>query len=492
MAFVLRKPPDLSPKMEAFPYQMEAVRAVQNCPYAAIFHEQGLGKTKMAIDIALHWLERDISDTIFIVTKKSLVKNWDDEIKIHSHLRPRVLSDNRRANSHALDAPVLIYILNYEVCLSNFDLIKMFQKTCRVSAILDESQKIKNPEAKLTESFLELADGFVRKIIMTGTPVANRPYDLWSQIKFLDGGKSLGEDFDIFKAQTDIPDGKIDHEYGDVLEGINQKIKGFSIRETKKSSGIDLPEKTILTHKVIMSAEQLRIYESYRDDLCLEVKNEFGNFTDRADEILKRLLRLVQCASNPFLVDQSYSEEPAKFIKLKQLLEEEIGGRKAIIWTSFIDNAEWLAKKLSDRSPAIVHGSIGIDRRNEDIDRFKLDSDCKILVATPGAAKEGLTLTVANHSVFYDRSFSLDDYLQAQDRIHRISQKEHCFIHNILAEDTIDEWIDRLLYAKHMVAQVAQGDIKGNQGEDLYELDLSEMLNSVLYPKKHEGEEIYD
>ena len=70
-------------------------------------------------------------------------------------------------------------------------------------------------------------------------------------------------------------------------------------------------------------------------------------------------------------------------------------------------------------------------------------------MATPGAAKEGLTLTCANHAIFYDRSFSLDDYLQAQDRIHRISQTRECYIHNMIATDTVDEWVDILLTAKY-------------------------------------------
>ena len=488
MAFVLRKPPDLSPKMNAFPYQMEAVEAVRNRPYAAIFHEQGLGKTKMAIDIMLYWLENDIADTAFIITKKALVKNWDDEIRAHSHLSPRILSDNRRANSHALDAPVLVYILNYEVCLNNFDLIEMFQKTCRIGAILDESHKIKNPESKLTECFLNLANGFVRKIIMTGTPAANRPYDIWSQIKFLDGGESLGEDFGTFKTQTDIPDGRSDYKYGNALEEINEKIRGFSLRETKESSGIDLPEKTIETHYVPMASEQARIYTNYRDNLRHEFSLGNDVQEDKAEDVLKRLLRLVQCASNPLLVDATYSEEPAKLTKLKTLLKETIQPSKTIIWTSFIENAEWLAEQFPENQPALVHGSLDIETRNDAIDRFKHQDSCQILVATPGAAKEGLTLTVANHAVFYDRSFSLDDYLQAQDRIHRISQTEACFIHNLIAEDTIDEWVDRLLYAKYIAAQIAQGDIKANQGKDLFEMDLSEMLDNVLNSEKVKGE----
>ena len=105
-----------------------------------------------------------------------------------------------------------------------------------------------------------------------------------------------------------------------------------------------------------------------------------------------------------------------------------------------------------------------------------------MLIATPGAAKEGLTLTVANHAIFFDRSFSLDDYLQAQDRIHRISQTRDCFIHNLIARDTIDEWVDVLLTAKYRAAQLAQGDIDAKTFRDIFRTDVSEVLQSVLFP----------
>lgn len=481
MAFALRKPPALSPKMAPFPYQIEAVRAVRDLPYAAVFHEQGLGKTKIALDLALHWLENDIVDTVFVVTKKSLVQNWVNEIRIHSHLSPRVLSDDRRANGHALDAPVLLYVMNYEVCLGNQDLMGLFLRTCRVAAILDESQKIKNPEAKLTQCFLDLADGFRRKVIMTGTPVANRPQDIWSQIKFLDDGQSLGNDFEAFKDETDIPHGKSDSEYGAILEEIAQKTRGFAIRETKKTSGIELPEKKILVHKVTLSPKQKEIYENYRDDLHHEIQTEGGTRKDDSEAVLKRLLRLVQCASNPYMIDPGYAEEPAKFAELTRLFATTVKESKVIVWTNFIANAAWLAEHLSSRSPAVVHGEMDIRHRNAELERFKNDDDCRTLVATPGVAKEGLTLTVANHAVFYDRSFSLDDYLQAQDRIHRISQKQDCFIHNLIAQDTIDEWVDQLLYAKFMAAQIAQGDASSAESDPLFEIDLSKMLSEVLH-----------
>ena len=103
-----------------------------------------------------------------------------------------------------------------------------------------------------------------------------------------------------------------------------------------------------------------------------------------------------------------------------------------------------------------------------------------MLVATPAAAKEGLTLTVANHAIFYDRSFSLDDYLQAQDRIHRISQYRPCHITNLIATGTIDEWVDVLLAAKHLAAKLGQGDITLDEYSKQAAYTYGEMIRDVL------------
>src|SRR6185295_11387695 len=99
------------------------------------------------------------------------------------------------------------------------------------------------------------------------------------------------------------------------------------------------------------------------------------------------------------------------------------------VWTSFTENADWLTRQLREYGAVKLHGKMAMEQRNAAIATFKQDAAARILVATPGAAKEGLTLTVANTAVFYDRNFSLDDYLQAQDRIHRISQTTPCYIY---------------------------------------------------------------
>ena len=482
MAFVLRRPPKLAPKRGAYPYQLDAVNSLITLKYAAVFHEQGLGKTKIAIDLLLLWLEQDLVDTVFIVTKKSLVQNWIDELAIHSYVTPRVLSGNRRANSMVLNSPVLVYVTNYEVISSNLELIQGFLATCRVGAVLDESHKIKNPDSQVSQSLQFLSENFVRRVIMTGTPVANRPYDIWSQIRFLDGGESLGHSFEDFKNRFDLP------KSASCRKGFEQSVKdmlacirSFVVRETKETAGIELPDKTILTHRVIMSPQQARIYSAYRDHMRYEISQDGETRHDDAEELLKRLLRLVQCASNPGLLEPKYSELPGKLTQLFKLLGEvDVSRNKIIVWSGFVDNITWLREELRDYSPAMVHGHMSIDERNASTHRFKNDPGCRILLATPGAAKEGLTLTVANHAVFYDRSFSLDDYLQAQDRIHRISQSKQCYVHNLIATDTIDEWVDALLNAKRQAAALAQGDISDLEFSTSFVDDLGELLEEVL------------
>ena len=491
MGFNLRRPPSLRPKHDAYPYQLDAVRSVMSLPYAAIFHEQGLGKTKIAIDLMLLWLDDDEVDTVFVVTKKMLVRNWIEELAAHSYVMPSVLSDDRRNNSLALNSPVLVYVLNYEVVATNIDLIREFLKTCRVGAILDESQKIKNPEARLTTCFHSIAAGFERRVIMTGTPSANRPYDIWSQIKFLDDGHALGNSYAAFREDHDLPGsaGKSDvAKYAQRLAEIMDRIRSFSVRETKQTAGIQLPDKVIRTHFIELAPRQAAMYRSYRDSLACELGDDLRRVMDDAEAILKRLLRLVQCASNPGLIDDTYAECPGKFPKLAALVDMvKRAGAKAVIWTKFVDNVEWLADRLKGYAPQKVHGRMSVEQRNESIWKFKSCSDSRLLIATPAAAKEGLTLTVANHAIFYDRGFSLDDYLQAQDRIHRISQDNECFVHNLMASGTIDEWVDILLNAKHQAARLAQGDMSRDEFDATFRADLTNALARYIVAEARGG-----
>ena len=93
------------PKHEAFPYQHEAFLALKDKPYAAVFHEQGLGKTKIAIDLLLYWLSSQAIDSVIVVTKKILVNNWCEEFKEHTNLQTHVIGTNKGANFFVFNSP---------------------------------------------------------------------------------------------------------------------------------------------------------------------------------------------------------------------------------------------------------------------------------------------------------------------------------------------------------------------------------------------------
>ena len=482
----LKREPDLTLKHEAFAYQLEAVIAVKDLEYAAIFHEQGLGKTKIAIDLIVFWLSHRLLDTALIVAKKGLIDNWQRELASHSQLIPRVLTNNRGGNFYVFNSPARVMLAHYEAVKAEKERMHLFLQTRNVGVILDESTKIKNPDAALTRTFLDLAPLFTRRVIMSGTPVSNRPHDIWSQINFLDGGASLGENFGEFKRSVNLSNDLAGADSRQKaleiqLQRIFHSISRFVVRETKASAQISLPDKVV--HSVVTEWEprQQELYRQVRESLRAIIFQDGQLMADESDVVLKRLLRLAQVTSNPNLIDASYQVEPGKLETLVELVSSIVrDGEKCIVWTSFVDNVEWLARILRRHNPQMVHGKLSIGEQTDAIRTFLDEPSAKVFIATPGSAKEGLTLTVANHVIFYDRLFSLDDYLQAQDRIHRISQDRICHVHILIMRDSIDEWVEALLNSKRVAAQLAQGDIDRETYRKEMSYEFGDILRAIL------------
>ena len=476
---------NLTAKLTAFPYQHEAFLAIKDKPYAAIFHEQGLGKTKIAIDLLLYWLDKRDIDTVMIVTKKTLVANWVGEFDTHTNLRPKVLDTKKKSNYFVLNSAARVIITNFETISTEQDRLQLLLKTRNVAIIIDESTKIKNPESKLTQDFFAISALFKIKVIMTGTPVANRPYDIWAQIYFLDEGHSLGTNFAEFKAMCDLSNDLQEDEskrmiFEDSVAGIYNKIKDFSVRETKNSGIITLPSKIYHDVTVGFEQKQFEMYETLRKEMELTLTRGDETILDESTETIKRLLRLVQITSNPKLIDESYVGESAKEILLDQLIERIISqDEMVIVWSIYTGNIDMFCKKYAKYGAVKITGKMAVEERNKSVAAFK-SGKAKLLFATPQSAKEGLTLTVANNAIFYDRGFNLDDYLQAQDRIHRISQKRDCHIYNLMVEDSIDIWIDYLLKAKQRAAFLAQGDINLKDYKDEADYSFANIVHEIL------------
>tara|TARA_B100000963_G_C22426755_1_gene580215 strand:- start:40 stop:684 length:645 start_codon:yes stop_codon:yes gene_type:complete len=211
---------------------------------------------------------------------------------------------------------------------------------------------------------------------MTGTPVANRPYDYWSQIYFLDFGERLGTNFDTFKEDYDI--GKDLNEnyssqmiFKNALKELRNKISDCYIRETKKTAGIELPGKRFIEKSVTMDGHQEKLYREMQIELSTEILKGDQMVEENVEVILKRLLRLNQVCSNPLIIDDSYNSIPPKMHETIKIVNQAIKkNSKVIVWTNFVKNVEFIVKNIGQNAVGI-HGNIDLEERNNLIDQFQ-------------------------------------------------------------------------------------------------------------------------
>ncbi len=464
----------LKTKTSPLPHQLEAIDFLVRNNEAALFDEQGVGKTKELIDAVITIIKQKLSDSVLIICPKTILYTWQEEIRKHSYLVPIVLEGEGKSKEYKYLSFANIYIVNYEGVKAELGVIKLLLESQKFIVVLDESQRIKNPDSQTFKAINQIRTLASRRYILTGTPVANNPVDLWTQFYFIDGGATLGTSFKEFKSR--FTKSKVDKEE---LIKLREQIRPKSLRRLK-GDVLELPEKIFQSEFVELAPVQNNIYNKLRKELLIEVlKTDEKVIIDESKAFFKKLLRLVQIASNPGLVVLDYHEIPAKFIVLDKLLKSIIEkGEKAIIWSSFIDNIKLLKDRYSQYGPLYIYGDIAIADRNRSVRLFQEDPTYKILIANPAAAREGITLTAANNAIYLDRSFNLVDYLQSQDRIHRISQSKSSNIIKLIARNTVDEFVEDKLSKKQDVAKIIQGDINDfDTTSYLTKEEIIELLN---------------
>lgn len=459
------------PKTTPLDHQLEAINYIVDNENIAVFDEQGVGKTKEVIDAILIMLKNKTIDSALIVCPRSLMYNWQDEIEKHSYLSSVVIEGGNKDKEYKFLSASNVYIINYEGVTSNLAVTELLLGTEKFMMVLDESQRIKNPNSLTFKTIEKIKKYSSRRVILTGTPVANKAIDIWSQFYFLDDGQTLGADFKEFCKKYKKPD--LDKE---TLLDLKNKIHTKSIRRLKNNV-LQLPEKIFETIYVDFSPIQSQIYNKLRKDLLIEIKKiDEQVVMDESKSILKKLLRLVQIASNPGMIVADYSETPGKFIVLDKLIKKIIASKeKVIIWTSFVENVRALKIRYKDYGSLSINGEVPISKRSKIVKDFQNNPIFKVLIANPAAAKEGLTLTAANNAIYLDRNFNLVDYLQSQDRIHRISQQKKCKITKLLIKDSVDLFVEDRLSKKQAEAKIIQGDSEDFQA-NLY-LTKSEIIN---------------
>ncbi len=438
------------------PHQTEGTQFLRDNTAAALFDEQGLGKSKQVIDALSAQMAEGSIDAALIICPNGLKTNWGQEIEKFSNGAYAIFGAGRSARRLAFSSlKSSFYVINYEAVDAELASLRALLRFKRIALVLDESHRIKTPEAKTTRAVLALRNLASRRYILSGTPVANKPEDLWSQMLFLDDGQSLGNSAEKFQQSY----GSASSGYRN-LEQMRTRVAARSLRRLKATS-ISLPAKTFRRVPVHLAGRQAQMYSAMKTDLALWVRTiDDQDMEARADAILARLVRLAQLASNPAMLDASYLETPAKFMQLDAELAARMDDptQKVLIWTSFVENIHALQERYAKWNPVCIHGAVRNEERDIAVKAFKTDPATRVLIANPAAAREGLTLTEANLAIYVDRTFNLVDYLQSQDRIHRISQTRECEIVLLIAQDTVDEFIDFSLEQKHRVAQFAQYD----------------------------------
>jgi SNF2 family DNA or RNA helicase len=466
------------------PHQEEGTEFLRDRDAAALFDEQGLGKSRQLIDAIAQNIRDGILEGALIICPNTIKTTWGEEIERYSSLRYAVFGAGRNARRTAFRSlRAAFYVINYDAVAAELPPLRALLRFKRMALVLDESHRIKTPTARVTRAVHALRHDAAKRYIMTGTPVANKPEDLWSQYFFLDDGSTLGQSFEAFRNRFCTSNGGYTR-----VDELRNRIAMLSLRREKEGT-VQLPPKTLTRVAVALTGGQLRMYDEMRNELALWIHDLSGEeILARADNILTRLVRLAQLASNPGLIDAQYSETPAKFAALDELLPAYLEGPrgKVIVWTSFVGNIPALRERFAEFKPVCLHGEMDGRSRDIAVAAFKLDPKVRLLIANPAAAREGLTLTQARTAIYIDRTFNLVDFLQSQDRIHRLSQSKSCEILLLTAEGTIDEFIDFSISQKHRLARYTQRDSDEITRADLA-LQKPELLRALIEPAAMSG-----
>ena len=442
--------------------------------------EQGLGKSKQVIDIAvIRKIEMGYKHCLIVCGVNTLKWNWVNEIHTHSNEDAWILGQKTtrkgtiRIGSTKDKLNDLIHLEKYPDDLPYFIItnIESFRdekiadqisKLCNLGIInmcaADEMHKCKNPQVQQTKGFLKCLSEC--RIGMTGTPLMNSPLDLYVILKWL-GYESHA--FYSFKKHYCIMGGYGGYEVVGYknMEQLTAQINDIMLRRLK-SEVLDLPEKTYIDEIVEMETKQSKLY----DEIEAGIKNELAMGTLDLTNPLSTLIRLRQCTGYTGIVSDCIFES-AKLDRMEDLIEEAVSNNQKVIvfsnWTQMTDIVE---QRLNKYNPAVITGETNDSYRQSMVTKFQEDNNCKVIIGTIGAMGTGLTLTAGSVVIFLDEPWNRALFDQAVDRAHRIGAKSNVTIYSLMCKDTVDERIHDIIYKKGVMSDaIIDCNIVGNKME---------------------------
>ena len=477
-----KMPANFSFKTKPFEHQIDGFNyGLQNERWL-LGDEQGLGKTKQVIDIAVaKKLANGYKHCLIICGVNGLKWNWYNEILTHSNEKPYILGQRVKKNGTTviggnvdkfedildIDEIKEYFIITNIETLRYADITTELSKLCKNGTIsmiaADECHKMKNPSSQQGKAFLKLQAETM--IAMTGTPLMNNPLDLYIILKWLGYEKYP---MYAFRKHYCVMGGFGGYEiigYKN-LDELQDRLNGIMLRRLKEDV-LDLPEKTYIDEYVEMTTKQAIIYK----EVTAEIKSNIDSIK-MVNNPLAELIRMRQATGYTGILSSTI-QESAKLDRMEELVADAVeNGHKVVIFSNWTQMTTPIAKRLMKYNPAVITGEINTDTRQQMIDKFQNTNSCKVIVGTIGAMGTGLTLTAGTVEIFLDHPWNRALYDQAVDRCHRIGQKNNVTVYNLLCKDTIDERIWELVNEKGAMSDyMVDGKIDG-----MHKLELLQYL----------------
>lgn len=402
--------------------------------------DMGLGKTLQSIAMLAKVYEDDKCPMpSLVVGPRSLLQNWKKECeKFAPQLRTHIYYGPDRDWKKATEADVII--TTYAVMRNDIEVIKEYDL---YYAILDESQNIKNLETQTTRAALMLKAE--HRLALSGTPIENNLSELYALFRFLNPGM-FGTPTQ-FNADFGTPIQKYNDE--DAAALLKKKIFPFVLRRKKQDVLKDLPDKVEQIIYVDMGREQKKLYEIRRSFYQTMVNSELAKKGIEQSQFLifQALNELRQIATVPEQFSDGKIVSAKRELLIEQVSETLANGHKALIFVNFLAAIEIIGAELNALGIDFVSMSGATRNRQELVDRFQEDPNCRVFLMTLKTGGTGLNLTAASTVFLYDPWWNVAAEAQAIDRTHRIGQKNKVHAIRLIAADSIEEKI-RLLQEK--------------------------------------------
>ncbi len=412
--------------------------------------DMGLGKTIQTLAFFQHYKNTHKTPRYLVICPTTLMFNWENEInKFTPTLTKYIHHGPKRSVSPQIFEGYDVVITTYGTMRSD---IKMLKDIEFDYVVLDESQSIKNPQSQVAKASLLLQSK--NRLALSGTPLQNNTFDLYAQMNFLNPGMLGSREF--FMSEFATPIDKFRESEAKVQ--LKQLTYPFLLRRTKEQVAKDLPEKTEIILYCEMGNEQRKIYEAYRNTYRSKI---LGMIEERGMErsqmhILQGLTKLRQICDSPAILKES-EKLPNHSIKLDELsreIMENVGDHKVLIFSQFLGMLGLIRQRLEEEKIHHVYfdGSSTSTQREDAINEFQSNHDCRVFLISLKAGGIGLNLTAADYVYIVDPWWNPAVEQQAIDRTHRIGQTKNIFAYRLICKDSLEEKMLQLQESKRTLA----------------------------------------